>query len=910
MAARHVQSAGASWAALGLGPTVPALGEARFRNPKFNAFPKQLEIDNVVQRGYMRLLTEVFEFGAGGRGINLSDDKVDEALHHAVGAKLNFQFNPDSLNRTVTARTDTQLWINQNPSQLLQPGIGDMNFGWTMLFNREAEVQQNYIERLRLNTKNIEGTNESFLDKFSEEGATGTPAAAAQLGVLADIAILDRITGQSISKAQIDYANARQTRLVNLRIIDPPDEGGPDSIFEIAETLGLLEGEDSIYSANSQNAAFLIPNPIRAVFSQHFMVDGYVNTVTVSYQKFSPEMVPTVALVDISMHAIYQGFARRRTTFTTFLELAAHEEGSTNDGGEDTDETVITDPSDGVVHTLQEAGTVRPVLTGIDHSPPVSGWVGDSIPSEPETFLTRHHTLVGEADESASEIINTLRINNGDPAVNSALVRVNEGLSFNPISDLDVGTGNTPLGDILHASRQGLSQSGFEHQNMSGHIYMGLSIRARLKGSMDDMKFLTGVGQYADNAAGASGGVNGFLSQTGNDPAGVPLLYRARDGAFFGTWPTSQRRLLLGVGFDNLTGLSGVEPTKEALEDAWNAFENQPTSGNNDCFTRSFPITQHAPGAHTHAPIPIGAVGDLLHMKEFSFTADQIQISDDDHIFITDLPKWDESDMKYYIANGFWDKGPGPASTDAANRKDDNYVAFPYLGFNGTNYILGPQEYDLDDADVDYPTSGDGENAWRSVLLIGDRDFTVHYQMRVMMKVILKYAAVRDPNGITFSNTGWLVVHPRTRNSELVAKGWGFKWGSTTMGKDRGMTLSGELLGNVVNQGIPDYLGKGGDTTRHRPWQTGGDDNGFWGIPVNRYPHGGDIRGSQHFDGLMYPPRGYLGGVSQWDLRHKPSPREEHQTSLYIGRTKAPYLNDGQPYGLYGSAGSKFEGTT
>ena len=888
-----------------MGAGIGANNEATFTNPNFDAFPKQLAIDNTIQRGYMRLLTEVFELGSGGQPINRGDNKVGEALHHELGAKLNFQFNPDSLNRSVTARTDTQLWINQSPTQLMQPGIGDMNWGWTMLFNREAEVTNNYIDRLKRTAVDLEGRNTSNLDVYAEGGMTGTSAAAAQLGVLADIAILDRITGQSISKQQIEYATARQQRLIDLRIIEPPEGPGEgNTIAEIADSLGLLDesNPDNIISANSQNAAFLVPNPIRAVFSQHFMVDGYVNTVTVSYQKFSPEMVPTVALVDISMHAIYQGFARRRTTFTTFLELAQHETISTNDAGEDSDDTEIATPDQGVVHLLQQAGMVRPVLTGIDHSPPKDGFWGDNIPTNPETHLTDHHTLVGEEDGAASEI----QRDSEDPAVNSALVKVNGGFTFTPISYLDPDSGNCPLGTILSQAIHGLSSSGLDRQKLTGSVHMGLSVRARLKGSLDDMMWLTSTGPiYGKNGSAPSGDDNGFLSQAS------PHGFSARDNVFFGTWPSGQRKLLLGIGYDNLCGLNGQTRaaggrhlTGEEKEGLWQAFKNQSSTTDNDCLTRSFPITSHHAGSSAiGTPIEVGAVGDLLDMKVMDFNANQIDITKDNFVFITEVPKWEESEMKYYVANGFWDKGNGVQSSDAANRKNDNYVAFPYLEKNGT----GRERYDVDDGDVDYPTAGDDGNAWRSVLLLGDRDFTVHYQMRVLMKVILRYEV--DNSKLIISNTGWMGVYPRTVNSELVAAGWGWKqWDDVIRddpegSRDRSTILQGDLQGNV-NYGIPNDsgTGMGGDPgysgAMGYPWQTGGDDDA---------DHQGSIRASQHFDGMMYSTGHRGGGMSQWDLGHTPSVMAEAQTSLYIGRTREPYLVPGEPFGDYRSQGSKFD---
>ena len=884
-------------------------GEARFRNPSFEHFPRLLPVDNIVQRGYMRLLTEVFEFGEAGARINTSDGMVDEALHHDLGAKLDFQFNPDALNRQVNARTDTQLWINQSPTQLMQPGIGDMNFQWAMMFNREAEVQKNYIERHQLTPEQLEGSTVSSLDKWSTAEDSHRQAAASQLGVLADISILDRITGQSISKQQIDYAANRQQRLIDLQIIDPPEEGiAGNTIAEIAGAMGLLDEDnpDNIISANSHNSAFLVPNPIRAVFSKNFMVDGYVNQVTVSYQKFSPEMVPTVALVDISMHAIYVGFARRRSTFTTFLELAAHEQiPSENGGGEDSDGTEIATPDQGVVHELQQAGMIRPVITGIDHSPPTkTGMFGaEEIPDSPWTSLTAHHSLMGANDP-------TDRYNpsgasstpTNDPAIDSVGVRVHKGFSFTPISPSDHSSGNTPLGELLHDSQKGFGPTGFDRTMLSCDIHHGLSVRARLKGTQDDMLWLTGSAgdvagtrvDYTDKGPTPSGGDDGFLDTA------------ERDSVFFGSWPSAQRKMLLGIGYDNICGLTGgatrVNPTttgdlsSEDKDILWEAFKNQTTGTTGNCFTRSFPITHHHPSAVTiQKPVPAGAVGDLLHMKVHTAEHGDIVISDDGYIFIDNMPKWEETEMKYFIANGFWDKS-GSGGQTGANRNDDDYVTFPYIEKNGT----GRDDYDLNDENVIYPDNNDDGNAWRSYLKIGDtRHFTVHYQMRVLIKVVLKYK--HQGSDLVISNTGWMAVHGRDADSTLMAMGaWNSGGG---WGRDRNANIQGNLTGNVSNQGVPHHQGQGGDPTGY-PWQTGGDDNStILGDPT---PHDGDIRGYLHFDGMMYGGGGQVhnkSGMTKWEAGHR-FRAGASQGVRYIGRTREEFT-PGDTFGSYTSTGSK-----
>ena len=99
---------------------------ATFNNPQFKLYPSQAVTDNLIQRGYMRLLAENLMYT--DRDFDWDSNYVQTVLEHQeLGTKLDFQFNPSQLTRSVTARTDTQLWINQSPSQLLQPGIGDLS---------------------------------------------------------------------------------------------------------------------------------------------------------------------------------------------------------------------------------------------------------------------------------------------------------------------------------------------------------------------------------------------------------------------------------------------------------------------------------------------------------------------------------------------------------------------------------------------------------------------------------------------------------------------------------------------------------------------------------------------------------------------------------------------------------------
>lgn len=75
-------------------------------------------------------------------------------------------------------------------------------------------------------------------------------------------------------------------------------------------------------NANFGNSAFLVSLPVRIVFSSLFMVEGYITSTNVTFNKFNPNMVPTQCVVGITMQALYIGFAREKTYLTTTLENA------------------------------------------------------------------------------------------------------------------------------------------------------------------------------------------------------------------------------------------------------------------------------------------------------------------------------------------------------------------------------------------------------------------------------------------------------------------------------------------------------------------------------------------------------------------------------------------------------------
>ncbi len=563
--------------------TNTAFTDPKVRNPEFDTYPKHLPIDNVIQRGYLRLLGK--NLAATGTGTAESVGGLDaqnslQEKRNKLGAKLNFQFNPNQLTRSVTARTDTQLWINQSPSQLLMPGIGDMTFGWQMLFNREAEVQDNFIARTQQKASRLEvDSSPKSIDALIADWGVDSPQVASRIGVLADIMVLDMITGQRLTEATVEYSQA-YAEAVRVRN-EEPDEN--------AAIISNMTGsqKDNLQTANMHNSAFLIPNPIRAVFSENFMVDGYVNQVTVSLQKFSPEMVPTVAFVDISMHAIYQGFARDTTVFTALAEaLSGQPISSTVDPAAGENQNRIADNVNDESYELQRLGfqSQPRILAGMDHSPDDTGgwapWTGDA-----QVHL-RDHKATGAPNTTTS--LGDLKGGNSKPCQVEDGENNEWAFSYAFCSELK----DSSLGDFLlkHPERRDFRDLVLDR--FAADVWVGMALRARLKAdSLADLKKL-----WED---GGEGGFTGY--ETGDH--------------FFGEWSQERRKQLFAIGIDNMFSAYGIPQqgrqygTKKGREAA------EQSAG---FFTRSFPITEMS----SHP----GHYGDEFYRHHGTFNNTEINI--------------------------------------------------------------------------------------------------------------------------------------------------------------------------------------------------------------------------------------------------------------------------------------------
>jgi hypothetical protein len=270
--------------------------------------------DIKISRGYMRLISTAF-----------GKDYADLGKR-----RLHFQFNPETLSRNVTARNDVQMWMNQDPIQFTQPIPGDANFNFELIFNREQEVASG---KYRTRTGSADGNN--AYSAVIDDGSLDTgnvnsvydPSAVTQLGVLSDLAVFDQLIGQGINKTliealankakkDIDQYNAGKKAEAKAAGVDVEDEAAviPGKVEpnteNINQTLNLGVG----------NSAFIVSQPIRIVFSSLYMVEGFITSTNVTFDKFSPSMIPTQCRIAISMQAMYIGFAAKKTFLSDIYE--------------------------------------------------------------------------------------------------------------------------------------------------------------------------------------------------------------------------------------------------------------------------------------------------------------------------------------------------------------------------------------------------------------------------------------------------------------------------------------------------------------------------------------------------------------------------------------------------------------
>lgn len=276
-------------------------------------------------RGYIRRLNEFYtKMGSG------SDIK---------NRRCNFQFQPESFERTVSsAGVDTQFFFNQDPGQLTVPIPGQSTYTLKLMFNREAEVASGkYVSSVKNGAQKVSDVTQFFndgrFDPFSISDANGYLTAdynkswVCQIGVLADILVLDSIIGQGINKETIttlqnimdrNAQNEANQKAAGAKV-DPKNADEQDTTEDATTSNDYWSANSGSLGNNPNigNTAFLVPSPVRIMLSNLMMVEGFVTTSSVNIHKFNNKFIPTQAVVSLGIQALYIGFAKGQTMLTT-----------------------------------------------------------------------------------------------------------------------------------------------------------------------------------------------------------------------------------------------------------------------------------------------------------------------------------------------------------------------------------------------------------------------------------------------------------------------------------------------------------------------------------------------------------------------------------------------------------------
>lgn len=240
-----------------------------------------------LQRGYIRTL-------------------INSVQGTQVGIrKCAFQFNPQILSTSVQMTQDVLNAYQLDVGQFAVPTAGNSNFLFQLFFDRSMELNNGPGP-----TDNVTG-DPNTTNIFSGDGALAPSA----IGVFRDIGELNAIIGAGLSAEELVFA--QQTAIAQIKA-QAISQGTALTDTAVTTAVGNVPG--IISSVNYGNTAFLIPQPVRAVFSSLFMVEGFVTNIDINYTKFTTQMVPMQAAVTLTMNAQYIGYAKKKTYVTDSLD--------------------------------------------------------------------------------------------------------------------------------------------------------------------------------------------------------------------------------------------------------------------------------------------------------------------------------------------------------------------------------------------------------------------------------------------------------------------------------------------------------------------------------------------------------------------------------------------------------------
>ena len=283
-----------------------------------------------MARGFMRsILTDPDIINAFNNPTQVRQTTINTSDENKGHYRLNFQFNPEYIERSVAQTQGAVNPILQSVSNLTQPIPGSATFNFTMTFNRELEVAA---------AGNRADSQTLWSGKDLEDYTDPRLTDPGLVGVWADLQMFDRIVGQGITPELLDLVSAftevqAAERSANESTTtdgeeEPKDGEEKDSTAQTdPDAISFDKNKfDKNYTMNFGNSAFLNPLPVRIVFSDTFMVEGMVTGTSVAFQKFNHRMIPTICQVNVNFSAMYLGFAKKNAFLTTNLTAWAKDQ--------------------------------------------------------------------------------------------------------------------------------------------------------------------------------------------------------------------------------------------------------------------------------------------------------------------------------------------------------------------------------------------------------------------------------------------------------------------------------------------------------------------------------------------------------------------------------------------------------
>jgi hypothetical protein len=240
-----------------------------------------------------------------------------DAGQASVVRKCAFQFNPESLTHSVNSSTTLQNPLFLDPASFATPIMGDVTFVFDLLFDRSMELNNA--------TPEDEAASREF--DINSNDSLWLDSPPSQVGVLHDLAAFYRVIGQgfyedtlntqlnTLSASNEGTAASQAQNLGNI-LNDPFGVNQPTGVLAPSSSPSI---DSQFVNANIGNVAFLVPLPVRVMFSSLYMVEGFVSQVTVTFHKFTTNMVPMTCTINVSMAAKYIGFARKNSALTASL---------------------------------------------------------------------------------------------------------------------------------------------------------------------------------------------------------------------------------------------------------------------------------------------------------------------------------------------------------------------------------------------------------------------------------------------------------------------------------------------------------------------------------------------------------------------------------------------------------------